>query len=134
VKINSFLASCILSLPLAVSLSGAAAAQATCPCFTAEVVNQTACEGSLFAMVGNGAEISLICRMDFLPNDVLRRLLDNDPDFRYLDAFSSQTDPEYLTTFTGSSAFFCGRPGERYTPITVQQWHSCNQILIDASK
>jgi hypothetical protein len=134
VKINAFLTSCILSLPLAVSLSGAAAAQAACPCFTAAVVNTTTCIlGSISSYATpDHAKILMHCEILALPEDKIRPLLDNDPDFRIRDAISSGYT-EYSTSI-GDDSLTCSHPGSSFVSITVQQWHSCNQILIDASQ
>jgi hypothetical protein len=131
VKINAFLASCILSLPLVVSLSGAAAAQATCPCFTAAFVNPTTCEGRLYNVTRpNYAEMNKSCDLNNLPYDEQEALLSNDPRNLFLYTLSSH-DQTYATSF-GGDRWFCKRPHEQEKLITVQQWHSCNQILIDA--
>ena len=102
-KLKSFIASCILTLPLAVSQSGAAAAQATCPCFTAQVVNRTTCDDSIYSRTLQlGFEIFLYCFIEKLPDDELQSILDKEEalgsnsDFRMTDAYVSQ-DPRFST-------------------------------------
>jgi len=132
VKINSFLTACILSLPLAVSLSGAAAAQAACPCFTAAVVNPTTCDGSLRTIaMPDHAQMLTFCDLNLLPIEEIEAL-NNDPEDRFFAALHGGGVNNYATSI-GGNLWMCTRPGETKR-ITVQQWHSCNQILIDASK
>ena len=138
-KFKSFIASCILTLPIAVSQSGSAAAQATCPCFSTVEVNQTTCEGSLRTVARKEpfdgpmyGEISMLCDLNNLPYDELVQLFQNDPLNNYVDL--SASGPESYATSIISGGLFCNGPIVRSKRINTQQWQSCNQLLIDVSR
>jgi hypothetical protein len=71
------------------------------------------------------------CDLNNLPYDEQEALTSNDPGNLFFKALTSG-DQTYATSL-GGDLWTCERPGEQKS-ITVQQWHSCNQILIDASQ